>query len=73
MSNFFIIQKRIAISNSAFLVGMSGLWSTDPHLIREVNLFAWVYKKVLEFPKNQAFWHIENEIDVNEKYTPDIN
>lgn len=30
MSNFFIIQKRIAISNSAFLVGMSGLWSTDP-------------------------------------------
>ena len=47
--------------------------TTDPHLIREVNLFAWVYKKVLEFPKNQAFWHIENEIDVNEKYTPDIN
>ena len=62
----------------ARIYGLLGGWlewtrTTDPHLIREVNLFAWVYKKVLEFPKNQAFWHIENEIDVNEKYTPDIN
>lgn len=46
---------------------------TDPHLIRKVNLFAWVYKQVLKCPKNQAFWHIENEIDVNKKYTPDIS
>ena len=53
------------------MVGLSGL--EPAHLIRKVYVFEWVYKKVLEFPKNQAFWHIENEIDVNEKYTPDIN
>ena len=55
-----------------YLVGMSGLEPPTPTLSEKLT-FCLGLQTGLEMPKNQAFLHIENEIDVNKKYTPDIN